>query len=643
MNFSNKAKANLLASISSSATNIILELGKWALFPLPPFSACIEQYNAIGLVIAREVVMCTSITWDVLAVTRATEPIPNDDITSAQSQIARNFDLNNGVVQISNVITWDFVNTLENSIENAVHKTGNETVEWTKHFSNNDTYFGDITKSFADIGNLWTNDEVYIDARSNTNSTVSLKLRSKWAGQMELMTNNVPRVYIDGNGNVWVGTFNPTATLDVNGSVRLRTGAGIGKTLVCNDTDGNATWQSGLTAWKTSWDFTAWEDISGTLSAPKAVYLWGDGQVYNTASFFIGKFIWITTQTVLRGNTINVIMNGVADVSWFNTGSRYFVNTPAYTWATKASMPTARVLSAAAEYLGKIYVVWWRVGLTYLNSNQEYDTVTNTWATKANLPNARCWLSASTVAWKIYVYGWNTTSSTLTNIMEEYNPTTNTWLSKTAWLVSSTEHSEFVINDKIYIVGGGIATGPTNLLSEYTPATDTWAVKAPAPISRYGSCAESINWLGFVFWWANGVSNNDSLYEYNPTLNSWTLKASSWINSPNYPSSFVIGGRLYVCGGYASGVLSSVMYYDPNLNTWTNSWVMTTWVYISSSSYYNGKGYVFWGQSNWWTIATTQEYANALTWWALTSTATVGILAGQAVSPTKFLISNNIL
>jgi N-acetylneuraminic acid mutarotase len=78
--------------------------------------------------------------------------------------------------------------------------------------------------------------------------------------------------------------------------------------------------------------------------------------------------------------------------------------------------------------------------------------------------------------------------------MEEYNPSANTWLSKTAGLVSSSYHSEFVINDKIYIAGGVlVGYAATNLVSEYTPATDTWAVKAVVPISRWGSCSASIN------------------------------------------------------------------------------------------------------------------------------------------------------
>jgi Kelch motif/Lower baseplate protein N-terminal domain len=624
-NFSNKAKANLLASISSAATNIILELGKWALFPTAPFQVCIEQYNATGVVIAREIATCTSITGDVLTVTRATEAIPNDDTTSVQSQIARNFDLSNWIVQVSNVITGDFVNTLENSIENAVHKTGDETITGTKTFSwgikaqkitlrdnSIEEYSTDSDSAEIAFNYYWYN-------TGTTRFRNTTFFNGKW--------NEIFRV-IGSTGKIkysWDGTY------------------WAGKVLT-SDASGNATWQTGLTAWKTSWDFTTWEDIFWTATAPKALYLWGDGKVYNTASNFIGKFIGITTQTVSNGGTINVIMNGIADVSWFNTGSRYFVNTPAYAWSTKASMPTARISSAAAEYLWKIYVVWWVTWLTPLNANQEYDTSTNTWATKANLPNARYWLSASTVSWKIYFYGGNPTNSTWTNIMEEYNPSANTWLSKTAGLVSSSYHSEFVINDKIYIAGGVlVGYAATNLVSEYTPATDTWAVKAVVPISRWGSCSASINWVGLVYWWTNGTSNNDSLYEYNATSNIWVLKASSGINFPAHPSSFVIGGKLYVCGWYSSGVLATVMSYDPNTNTWTNVWVMNTWVYQAASSYYNGKWYIFGGQSNGGTIATTQEYANSLVWGNLTNIAITGILAGQAVSPTKFLLSNNIL
>lgn len=43
--------------------------------------------------------------------------------------------------------------------------------------------------------------------------------------------------------NVGIGTASPTARLDVNGSLRFRTGASMGRTLV-SDADGNATWQT---------------------------------------------------------------------------------------------------------------------------------------------------------------------------------------------------------------------------------------------------------------------------------------------------------------------------------------------------------------------------------------------------------------
>lgn len=75
----------------------------------------------------------------------------------------------------------------------------NQIITWRKHFSNNDTIFGDETKSQIDVWNLWTNQDVYVDAKSVTYNDVNLHLRPKGAWQLYLEWiinwNNNPDLY----------------------------------------------------------------------------------------------------------------------------------------------------------------------------------------------------------------------------------------------------------------------------------------------------------------------------------------------------------------------------------------------------------------------------------------------------------------
>ncbi len=56
-------------------------------------------------------------------------------------------------------------------------------------------------------------------------------------------TNNLERLRVSKDGRIGIGINNPTALLDVNGTLRFRTGAGNGKVLK-SDSQGNATWQN---------------------------------------------------------------------------------------------------------------------------------------------------------------------------------------------------------------------------------------------------------------------------------------------------------------------------------------------------------------------------------------------------------------
>lgn len=88
-------------------------------------------------------------------------------------------------------------------------------------------------------------------------------------------------------------------------------------------------------------------------------------------------------------------------------------------------MTTARLQTFAGVIESKLYVVgWYTTAITAVN--EEYNPVTNTWASKASMNTAkRAWASA-VLDWELYCIGWTNATVNLNNV-QKYNTTTNSW------------------------------------------------------------------------------------------------------------------------------------------------------------------------------------------------------------------------
>jgi hypothetical protein len=97
------------------------------------------------------------------------------------------------------------------------------------------------------------NDGAYYSFYNSTNSTRTGYLQMNTIGgaifavelnqPMSLRTNNQERIFIEAAGDVGIGIHTPGSKLDVNGQITIRGGApGTGKILVCNDSNGLASW-----------------------------------------------------------------------------------------------------------------------------------------------------------------------------------------------------------------------------------------------------------------------------------------------------------------------------------------------------------------------------------------------------------------
>jgi N-acetylneuraminic acid mutarotase len=239
-------------------------------------------------------------------------------------------------------------------------------------------------------------------------------------------------------------------------------------------------------------------------------------------------------------------------------------------WTTRASTPTARSDFGIATYQDKIYIFGGTIGhgtgrgeALLTGATEVYDPETDTWETKTSIPTPRQSLEGNMVSDKIYLIGgvryvggfniWGFHEN------EVYDPDTDSWTTEAPLPTAVWSYSSAVINDKIYLMGGGNWTTPgifpTTLNQIYTPENDTWSFGQDIPTGLWGAAAgattgvsypKRIYVLGGIF---PHVSDNHNLTQmYDPEANAWSTGTP--IPTPRHGFGVaVIGDELYAVGG----------------------------------------------------------------------------------------------
>jgi N-acetylneuraminic acid mutarotase len=266
-------------------------------------------------------------------------------------------------------------------------------------------------------------------------------------------------------------------------------------------------------------------------------------------------------------------------------------------WTRKEDMPTGRAGPVAAVVDNKIYVLGgFNANLSNFDANEVYDPSTDTWETKKPLPARRALVSAAVVNDTIYAIGGGFPDST--REVHAYDPVTDTWTRRRNMLSARFGAAAGVIDGIIYNVGGNHTDSNCEA---YNPATDTWTRKRDIP-ETYGGIAVA-PYDGLLYAFGGGFNEVFSTaYVYDPKTDQWTKKkdmriARGW----SYPAP-VVGGKIYVIGGYASvrgDVLSEVDVYDPESDSWTKKPDAPFKKAMFGVAVANGKIYIIGGTSNW--------------------------------------------
>jgi len=220
--YNNQATSQAIASISAWATSVILETGKWALFPSTyPFQVLIQQYNSSWVVTAQEIASCTNRSGDTLTITRANEAIPNTPSSTTQAQVARSFDVWIGIIQVTNTTT----SAVFTEVVNSVKKSGPENIDGSKTFTSEiqwlltDNWYNWIrwktnSKNIGSITFFWP-------SWSQAFRQDSVEITSWTWIKITLRPWDQDCITVLPNLNVGILTTNPTEKLDVNGNVKV--------------------------------------------------------------------------------------------------------------------------------------------------------------------------------------------------------------------------------------------------------------------------------------------------------------------------------------------------------------------------------------------------------------------------------------
>lgn len=157
------------------------------------------------------------------------------------------------------------------------------------------------------------------------------------------------------------------------------------------------------------------------------------------------------------------------------------------------------------------------------------------------------------------------------------------------------------VGARIFVVGGLTNAGPTDAVEEYDPAGDRWRPRARLPHPVHHPAAAVLGGRlyvlgGFVVQGFSIWHSIAAVYEYDPAQNEWRAR-------PPMPTArgalaaVALGGRLYAVGGTNATDTGALEVYDPRTDTWQRLRPMPTPRNHIAAVAEGGRLYVFGGRA----------------------------------------------
>jgi N-acetylneuraminic acid mutarotase len=297
-------------------------------------------------------------------------------------------------------------------------------------------------------------------------------------------------------------------------------------------------------------------------------------------------------------------------------------STPHDTWATVASVPTARRdLAAVVAHDGRIFAIGGAdADGVAMATVEAYTPSTNTWETLASMPTARSTLAAVVAAdGRIFAIG----GFDETNLarVEAYTPTTDTWERMASLpLARSALGAALRPNGQLLAIGGDNGgtdgskpeTARSNV-DAYAVATDAWTTAAALPTPR-GWLATTVAPDGRIF----AIGGYDGTSELS-TVEAFTHSTGKWSGKASLPTArcelaaatsdgriFAIGGNV---GGSGGSYFSTVEAYSAETNTWATAAKMpTARTALAAATAADGRIFAIGGDDGTKILATVEAY-----------------------------------
>jgi N-acetylneuraminic acid mutarotase len=257
-------------------------------------------------------------------------------------------------------------------------------------------------------------------------------------------------------------------------------------------------------------------------------------------------------------------------------------------WTNTTPLPSAFYSHPSLVYNDRVYVVGGSspsvATSTVLYAPINSSGTIGAWTNTTPLPSAITRHSSFTHNNRVYVVGGLAGSSETSTVL--YAPinssgTIGAWTTTTPLPSASRDHSAFIYNDRIYVIGGlrYILASPHATSSVFYAdisgdgSVGSWNYATSLPIKKYGHSSFIYNNRFYV------LGGNDSINSQNIILISQINSEgvlSEWKNSgflPPFPSDIPLvsyKNSVYVAGGFFGGITSTVFYanLDGNSTHW---------------------------------------------------------------------------
>jgi N-acetylneuraminic acid mutarotase len=251
------------------------------------------------------------------------------------------------------------------------------------------------------------------------------------------------------------------------------------------------------------------------------------------------------------------------------------------TWIERAPMPTAREALGLAVVNGKIYAIGGYASGTEFRDfpygpcsfNEVYDPANDSWNALASMPTSRGEFGITVCQNKIYVIGGVIGSgpivrtgewvAIMTGVNEAYDPATDTWETKTPMPTERGKMQANTVDGKIYVAGGVNQTGIyglENVMEVYDPENDSWTTMAPMPAAQADPSVVVDEKIFFI---------DEKVQIFDPKTDQWTTTGALsplGIGVAGLTTGVMAPKRIYV---FDRGSTSLTNIYNPEFDNWT--------------------------------------------------------------------------